>query len=118
MATTNPGVQKPHWTPPASIIACWTSVRTAPVSAASPGSAPTGVSPSTVVISQPTAPSASSRHAHTSTPSTSTEHEPHSPCSQAFLAPGSPSRSRSTCNRLSVGRVPSTVWALPLTVSW
>ena len=56
-----------------------------------------------MVTSQPTAASASSRHAHTSTPSTSTEHDPHSPCSQAFLAPGRPSRSRRTCSRLSPG---------------
>ncbi len=117
MATTNPGVQNPHCTPPASTIACWTSVSTSPPSAASPGSPPAGARPSTVVMAQPTAASASSRQAHTSTPSTSTEHDPHSPCSQAFLAPGSPSRSRRTCSRLSPARAPSTRRAVPLTTS-
>ena len=52
--------------------------------------------PSTVVTSASSSVAASTRHAHTSAPSTSTEHEPHSPCSQPSFAPGSPSRSRST----------------------
>ena len=117
MATTNPGVQNPHCTPPASTIACCTSVSTSPARAASPGSPPAGARPSTVVTAQPTAASASSRQAHTSTPSTSTEHEPHSPCSQAFLAPGRPSRSRRTCSRLSPAWAPSTGRATPLTTS-
>ena len=45
-------------------------------------------SPSTVVTSWPSACAASTRHAQTSVPSSSTEHEPHSPCSHAFFAPG------------------------------
>ena len=36
-----------------------------------------------MVISLPTADAASTRHEHTSRPSTSTEHDPHSPCSHA-----------------------------------
>ena len=56
---------------------------------------PRRASPSTVTTSCPSACAASTRHAHTSVPSSSTEHEPHSPCSHAFFEPGSPSRSRS-----------------------
>ncbi len=52
-------------------------------------------SPSTVVTSWPSACAASTRHAQTSVPSSSTEHEPHSPCSHAFFEPGKPSFSRS-----------------------
>ena len=43
----------------------------------------------------PSACAASTRHAHTSTPSSSTEHDPHSPCSHAFFEPGTSSFSRS-----------------------
>ena len=57
--------------------------------------------PSTVTTSCPSAWAASTRHAQTSVPSRSTEHEPHSPCSHAFFEPGRPSRSRSTNSRLS-----------------
>ena len=42
--------------------------------------------------------------------------EPHSPCSQAFLEPGSASRSRSTYSRLSPSQTPSTSRGSPLIV--
>ena len=44
--------------------------------------------PSTVTMSAPTAPAASTMQEHTSLPSMRTEHDPHSPCSQAFFDPG------------------------------
>ena len=53
-------------------------------------------SPSTVTTSLSAALAPSTRQAQTSVPSSSTEHEPHSPCSHAFFAPGRPSRSRRT----------------------
>ena len=77
MATTRPGVQKPHCTAPASTNASCTRCRRSP-----------SASPSTVVTSWPSACAASTRQAQTSVPSSSTEHEPHSPCSHAFFEPG------------------------------
>ena len=50
--------------------------------------------PSTVRMSLPTASAARTQQVATSRPSSNAEQEPHSPCSQAFLLPGSPSRSR------------------------
>jgi hypothetical protein len=85
MATIIPGMQKPHCTAPCSTKARWTSV-----------SSPGGLSPSTVRTSLPAASAASTQQDATSVPSSSTEQEPHSPCSQAFLEPGRPRRSRST----------------------
>ena len=79
------GVQKPHCTPPASTKACCTGC--SPFSPANP---------STVTISRSSACPANTRQEQTSVPSMYTEHDPHSPCSQAFLVPGSPRRSRST----------------------
>ena len=72
--------------------------------------------PSTVTTSWPSACAASTRHAQTSVPSSSTEHEPHSPCSHAFFEPGRPSRSRSAKSRLSPGQT-SASRGSPLTVS-
>ena len=89
-ATTKPGVQNPHCTAPASANASCTG-----------WSSPSAPSPSTVTTSWPSACAASTRHEQTSSPSRSTEHEPHSPCSQAFFEPGSSSRSRSVVRRLS-----------------
>ena len=64
---------------------------------------------------RPSAWRASTRQLHTSTSSIITEHEPHSPCSQAFLAPGRPSRSRRTYIRLSPSQIASaTSWTSPL----
>src|SRR5438445_2023576 len=80
VATTRPGVQKPHCTAPASTNACWT----VPPSR-----------PSTVTTERPLACPAWTRHAQTSVPSRSTEHEPHSPCSHAFFDPYRPNLSRS-----------------------
>src|SRR6185436_899068 len=52
----------------------------------------------------------------TSAPSKSTEHEPHSPCSQAFFEPGSSSVSRRNVRRLSPPQA-SASRRSPLTVS-
>ena len=54
-----------------------------------------------MTTSWPSACAASTRQAQTSVPSSSTEQEPHSPCSQAFFEPGRPRRSRSAKSRLS-----------------
>ena len=90
VATTRPGVQKPHCTAPAATNARCTAC-----------SRPSVASPSTVTTSRPSACAPCTRQAHTSCPSRSTEQEPHSPSSQAPLAPGRSSRSRSTNSRLS-----------------
>ena len=73
-------------------------------------------SPSTVTTSWPSACAARTRQEQTSSPSRSTEHEPHSPCSQAFFEPGSPRRSRSASRRLSPSQT-SASWRSPLTAS-
>ena len=75
----SPGVQNPHWTAPVSTNASCTRC-----------SRPSSARPSTVTTSWPSACAASTRHAQTSVPSSRTEHEPHSPCSQAFFEPGRP----------------------------
>ncbi len=82
---SGPGVQKPHCTAPLSMKACCTT----PTSCA-------GARPSTVTTARSCAWRARTRQLQTSTSSSITEHEPHSPCSQAFFAPARPSRSRST----------------------
>ncbi len=69
-----------------------------------------------MTISCPSACAASTRHAHTSVPSRSTEHEPHSPCSQAFFEPGRPIRSRSAKRRLSPSQTSASMRS-PLTVT-
>ena len=84
VATISPGVQNPHWTAPVVANASCTG-----------WSDPSAPSPSTVTTSCPSACAASTRHAHTSVPSSKIEHEPHSPCSHAFFDPGSPRCSRS-----------------------
>ncbi len=73
-------------------------------------------SPSTVTTSWPSACAASTRHAQTSVPSRSTEHDPHSPCSHAFFDPGSPRLSRSAKRRLSPAQTSASRFS-PLTVS-
>ena len=105
VATTRPGVQKPHCTAPASTNASCTR-----------WSSPSSASPSTVTTSCPSACAASTRHAQTSVPSSSTEHDPHSPCSQAFFEPGRPRLSRSAKRRLSPSQT-SASRCSPLTVS-
>ena len=97
VATIRPGVQKPHCTAPASRKASWIGS----------SSSSDGARPSTVTIAAPSAWPASTRHEHTSVPSRYTEHEPHSPCSQAFFEPGRPIRSRSTYSRLSPSQTSS-----------
>ena len=72
---------------------------------------------STVRTSRPSAAPARTRQAHTSLPSIQNEHDPHSPCSQAFLLPQRPSPSRSTvsrlsCSRASASRSPPLTWQL------
>ena len=67
-----------------------------------------------MTTSWPSACAARTRHAQTSSPSRSTEHEPHSPCSHAFFDPGRPSRSRSANSRLSPAQT-SASRASPLT---
>src|SRR5262245_65551798 len=79
-STTSPGVQNPHFTAPVRANASCTGC-----------SSPSSASPSIVITSCPSACAASTRHAHTSTPSSSTEQDPHSPCSHAFFEPGTPS---------------------------
>ena len=59
VATISPGVQKPHWTAPACRNASWIGC----------SSSSHGASPSTVTISRPSAWPASTRQAHTSSPS-------------------------------------------------
>ena len=85
VAMMSPGVQNPHCTAPASTNACCTSL-----------SEPAGAIPSMVVMAWPTALAAITRQPHTSAPSTSTLHEPHSPCSHAPFEPINPRRSRKT----------------------
>ncbi len=72
--------------------------------------------PSTVRMSLSCAWPAATRQAHTVTPSMITVHEPHSPCSQAFLLPGRPSLSRSTYRRLSPSQASPATRCSTLTV--
>ena len=85
VATTRPGVQKPHCTAPASTNASLHAVQ--------PLAVPRAPRPSPPRARRP-APRARGTRRRAS-PSSSTEHEPHSPCSHAFFEPGRPSRSRS-----------------------
>ena len=59
--------------------------------------------PSIVVMSRPSQVAASIRQDSTRLPSASTVHAPHAPWSQPFLAPVSPSRSRSASSRVTRG---------------
>ena len=144
-ATSRPGVQKPHWTAPASMNACWIGESSvpSPVCESVPW-APTAVAlrrasvpqapvaqppcsarclaksarPSTVTTSRPSTWPAATRQEHTGTPSRRTVQEPHSPCSQAFLEPGRPRRSRSTYSRDSPSHTSSASCGRPLTVKF
>src|SRR5699024_7787409 len=106
-ATTRPGVQKPHCTAPHSTKDSCT------VSSWSPSA-----SPSTVRTSRPSTWPAATMQEHAGTPSRYTVHEPHSPCSQAFFEPASPSRSRRTYSRLAPSHTPSAASCCPLTVTF
>ena len=103
---TSPGVQKPHCTAPGVDERPLHVGRRAGLGEALDGDDRLS-----------TALAASTRHEHTSSPSTSTLHEPHSPCSHAPLAPSRPSRSRSTYSRLSPSHASATSWRPPLTWS-
>ncbi len=78
-ATTKPGVQKPHWKASHSTKAAWTGLSFSGVPR-----------PSTVVISCPTASTASIRQAQIGSPSNRTVQPPHAPRSQTSLAPVRP----------------------------
>ena len=82
-----PGVQNPH---------CWACASGRPAARGARRS-PVAM-PSTVTTSAPSACTASIRHERALAPSTSTVHEPHTPCPHPTLVPVSPrsSRSRST----------------------
>ena len=100
----NPGVQKPHcrpWLRPNdSCKGCRSSGRPRP---------------STVVICAPSSWTANSRHARAASPSTSTVHMPHTPCSHPTWVPVRPRWSRSASERVTrAGN--DMVTALPLTV--
>jgi hypothetical protein len=100
-----PGVQKPHCRPWHSANACWTG----------PREPSDRVSPSTVVISVPTADTANIRHARTGSPSTSTVQAPQTPCSQPTWVPVSPRSWRSASD--SSRRAGTVTWcATPFTV--
>src|ERR1700686_1714742 len=75
-ATTNPGVQNPHYAAPASTRASWIGCKRS-----------SAIRPSTVRTSRSCACAASTRQLQTSVPSSQTEHDPHPPCSQAFFEP-------------------------------
>src|SRR6267142_854642 len=82
-STIMPGVQKPHCNP-------W-QARNASCSGLNPSP---GVSPSIVVTAAPSHCTASSRQARALSPSSSTVHAPHTPCSQPTCVPVSPRSSR------------------------
>src|ERR1700736_5055968 len=93
----------PHCAPPKSRKACCSACKR--LSAAKP---------SIVVICAPEACSAGIRQLLTKTPSTNTEHEPHSPSPQPSLVPVNPSCSRNTSSNRSMGKA-RTVTAFPFT---
>ena len=100
-----PGVQNPHcsawWWENACCRGCWSSAEPRP---------------STVVSDAPSHCTANSRHARTASPSSSTVHIPHTPCSHPTCVPVSPSRSRRTSESVVRGATAS-VTARPLTVT-
>ena len=85
-----PGVQNPHCTPPASTRACCTSLGWA-----------VDPNPAAVVTSQSSTSAASTVHAVTRAPSSSTEHDPHRPWAQPSLAAVSPALCRNASSRLT-----------------
>ena len=98
-ATTIPGVQNPHCTAP------WRASASARSSPSRPGA---------VRTSAPSHTTAATRHEATSRPSSTTEHDPHSPCSQAPVTwvPPASRRARSRLSPSSGARAtgcPSTV---------
>ena len=87
-----PGVQKPHWTPPVSMNACWTG-----------WSFPFVARPSTVTTSRPSAWAASIRQEVTSRPSTIIEQAPQSPVPQPSFDPVNRSSSRTISSSVQRG---------------
>src|SRR5437870_5045313 len=102
-----PGVQNPHCSPWASWNAAWRGCR---------GPPPPSVRPSTVVTACPSAWTANMRHERTASPSSSTVHAPHTPCSHPTCVPVRPSSLRRKSDSNSRG---STVrsYRAPLTVT-
>ena len=104
-AMSIPGVQIPHWTPPVARKAAWIG-----------SSCPSDASPSTVRISLPSTWQTGTRQLSTTSPSTRTEHAPHSPSPQPSFDPVRPrSRRRTSSRRRPPGTATST--ARPLTVN-
>src|SRR5690606_21245986 len=93
--------QKPHCTAPERSIASWI------------GLSPSVDRPSTVVTSEPSASAAITRQEQTTSPSSTTEQEPHSPWAQALFDPNRPSSSRKTSRRL-VGPAARALTSAPL----
>ena len=91
--STNPGVQKPHCRPCSSRKAACTG-----------DSAPSGPpTPSIVVTSAPSAWTANTRQERTASPSSSTVHAPHTPCSHPRWVPVRWHRSRMKSASVSRG---------------
>src|SRR5512146_192121 len=93
-AISMPGVQMPHCAAP------WRKNE----SCSRPNSGERAGNPSTVVISQPSAWPAATRHAVTGSPSSSTVHAPQSPAAHPPLVPIRHRLSRSTLEGRSTGR--------------
>src|ERR1043166_1373881 len=104
-AVTNPGVQKPHCWASCFTKAFWTSFILSGVPM-----------PSTVVISWPSASTASIEQEYTGRPSTSTVQAPQVPRSQTFFGPVGSSRLRKASSRVTRGSSVS-LRLLPLTLS-
>ena len=105
-ATTMPGVQKPHWTAPVSRNASWTGW-------SRPGRAK---ATRRCARSVHRACSAGTRHEQTSSPSSQTEHEPHSPCSHAAFCAAELELVRASTSRRLVSGGTSSARATPFTV--
>ena len=87
------GVQIPHWNPPWRMNASCSGARCSS----------SGARPSTVVMALPSAINAGSKHADSSSPSTSTEQAPQTPTLQPSFVPVIPRSSRSSAQK-AVGR--------------
>src|SRR5581483_8887993 len=102
---TKPGVQNPHWK-------LWLSRNASCSGCISPSRS----RPSIVITLLPWACTASIRHERTASPSTSTVHAPHTPCSHPTCVPVSSRSSRSTSANVLLGST-NTSCGRPLTVS-
>ena len=97
----SPGVQNPHCTAPASESLLDRMQPSRRVAVAPIRPALHGQDHAAISLPGPT------RQAHTALRPGTTLHDPHSPCSQAFFEPHSPSRSRRTKSRLSPSQTSS-----------